>query len=112
MLMSSRRTATRMRRLCGAKYKEADMPARRITLDGREWQVFPSGFLTQSVGDEFGLIFVAGTGDDRTVRVTRYSPMGTRAREQSLAELDDAQLAELYRSSQPGARSPEAGYRS
>ena len=81
------------------------MPARRITVDGREWQVYPSGFLTQYVGDEFGVIFVAGTGDDRDVRVTRYSPVGTRARE-------NAQLIDLFRTSQPGARSPEVGYRS
>ncbi|WP_373068638.1 hypothetical protein [Gemmatimonas sp.] len=87
------------------------MPARRITVDGREWQVYPSGFLTQYVGDEFGLIFVSGSGGERDVRVTRYSPMGTRAREQSLAELENAQLVDLFRTSQPGARSPEAGYR-
>jgi hypothetical protein len=55
---------------------------------------------------------VTGSGDARDVRVTRYSPMGVRSREQSLAELDDAQLLELFRASQPGARSPEAGYRS
>jgi hypothetical protein len=88
------------------------MPTRRIEIDGREWQVYPSGFLTQYVGDEFGLIFVAGSGDAREVRVTRYSPMGTRSREQSLAELDDAQLLSLFRATQPGDRSPEAGYRS
>lgn len=87
------------------------MPTRRIVIDGREWQVYPSGFLTQYVGDEFGLIFVTGTGEARDVRVTRYSPMGVRSREQSLAEFDDAQLLELFRASQPGARSPEAGYR-
>lgn len=40
------------------------------------------------------------------MRVTRYSPMGVRSREQSLAELDDEQLTELFRASQPGARSP------
>lgn len=88
------------------------MPTRRIGIDGREWQVYPSGFLTQYVGDEFGLIFVTGSGDAREVRVTRYSPMGARSREQSLAEMDDAQLHDLFRASQPGARSPEAGYRS
>jgi hypothetical protein len=87
------------------------MPTRHITIDGREWQVYPSGFLTQYVGDEFGLIFVAGTGEAREVRVTRYSPTGTRSREQSLAELDDAQVVELFHMSQPSARSPEAGYR-
>ncbi|MFN5582962.1 hypothetical protein [Gemmatimonas sp.] len=88
------------------------MPTRRIDIDGREWQVYPSGFVTQYVADEFGLIFVTGQGDAREVRVTRYSPMGTRSREQSLAELDEAQLTEFFRASQPGARSPEAGYRS
>ncbi len=91
------------------------MPARRILLDGREWQVYPSGFLTQSVADEFGLIFVHGAGDTREVRVTRYSPVGrnaSTAREQSLASLHDDELATLFRTSQPGERSPEAGYRS
>ncbi len=88
------------------------MPTRRIEIDGRQWQVYPSGFLTQYTGDEFGLIFVAGKGEEREVRVTRYSPAGARAREQSLAEMDDAQLLELFRSTQPSARSPEAGYRS
>lgn len=88
------------------------MPTRRIEIDGREWQVYPSGFLTQYVQDEFGLIFVTGAGDEREVRVTRYSPVGARSREQSLAEMDDAQVRDLFRTSQPGARSPEAGYRS
>lgn len=87
------------------------MPARRVSIEGREWQVYPSGFLTQYVGDEFGLIFVAGRGDAREVRVTRYSPVGTRSREQSLADLDDASLLTLFGTSQPSARSPEAGYR-
>lgn len=91
------------------------MPARRILIDGREWQVFPSGFLTQYVADEFGLVFVHGQGSAREVRVTRYSPVSSAsgtAREQSLAGLDDAELATLFRTSQPSARSPEAGYRS
>jgi hypothetical protein len=87
------------------------MPTRRITVDGRAWRVFPSGFVTQYNLDEFGLIFVAGEGDTREVRVTRYSPHGTRSREQSLAEMTDAQLGELLRASQPSETSPEAGYR-
>jgi hypothetical protein len=90
------------------------MPARRVQIDGIEWQVFPSGFLTQSVGDEFGLIFQRGHGDAREVRVTRYSPVARAAstsRESSLAALDNAELLELFRMSQPSARSPEAGYR-
>ncbi|MEO7999397.1 MAG: hypothetical protein ABI852_18240 [Gemmatimonadaceae bacterium] len=86
------------------------MPARVLNVDGRAWQVYPSGFLTQYVADEFGLIFVSGQGDTRDVRVTRYSPGATRSREQSLAELDAVALLNLFRMSQPSARSPEAGY--
>ena len=88
------------------------MPARQVVIEGRTWQVYPSGFLTQYVGDEFGLIFVTGQGDAREVRVTRYSPVGTRSREQSLAELNVTALVNLFRMSQPGTRSPEAGYHS
>ena len=87
------------------------MPARHISIDGREWQVYPSGFLTPNTGDEFGLIFATGSGNAREVRVTRYSPVGSRSREQSLAEMDNAALLSLFRTSQPGERSPEAGYR-
>ncbi len=86
------------------------MPTRRITIDGRSWRVFPSGFVTQYDMDEFGLLFVAGEGDDREVRVTRYSPLGARSREQSLAELTDTDLARLFGESQPSFTSPEAGY--
>lgn len=90
------------------------MPARQIHIDGIAWQVFPSGFLTQSVADEFGLIFVHGTGANRQVRVTRYSPVASAGvgREQSLASMSDSALTDLFRMSQPGVRSPEAGYRS
>lgn len=87
------------------------MPTRHIRIDGRDWQVYPSGFLTQSMADEFGLLFVTGKGADREVRVTRYSPQRTRAREEALAELDEAELTTLFLESQSGARSPEAGYR-
>lgn len=87
------------------------MPTRRITADGRTWRVFPSGFVTQYNLDEFGLIFVAGEGEAREVRVTRYSPQGARSRERSLAEMDDERLLELLRASQPSETSPEAGYR-
>ncbi|HEX3159129.1 MAG TPA: hypothetical protein VHQ45_11475 [Gemmatimonadaceae bacterium] len=86
------------------------MPTRSITIDGKSWKVFPSGFVTSYDRDEFGLLFVHGVGDEREVRVTRYSPLGARAREQSLAELTDADLQRLFAQSQPGVRSPEAGY--
>ena len=87
------------------------MPTRSIDVDGRTWRVFPSGFLTANHLDEFGLIFVTGEGAERVVRVTRYSPVGTRSREQSLVELSDERLAGLLRHSQPSEMSPEAGYR-
>jgi hypothetical protein len=87
------------------------MPTRTITVDGRTWRVLPSGFLTANHLDEFGLMFVAGDGADREVRVTRYSPVGTRSRELSLLELSDERLADLLRHSQPSDMSPETGYR-
>ena len=86
------------------------MPTRSISIDGKAWRVFPSGYVTQYEHDEFGLLFVAGTGDDREVRVTRFSPHGTRSREQALAELPDEEVRRLFAQSQPGETSPEAGY--
>ncbi|HEY7234663.1 MAG TPA: hypothetical protein VH539_10970 [Gemmatimonadaceae bacterium] len=86
------------------------MPTRSITADGRTWRVLPSGRVTQNDRDEFALLFIAGTGADRVVRVTRYSPQGSRSREQSLAELSDGDLLRLLGQSQPSATSPEADY--
>jgi len=86
------------------------MPVRTITVDQRIWQVVPAGRITQYDHDEFGLLFSTGTGATREVRVTRYSPQGARSREQSFADLSDAQLRTLFAQSQPGATSPEAGY--
>ena len=86
------------------------MPTRTITVEGRLWRVMPSGRVTQNDRDEFSLIFISGEGTDRLVRVTRYSPQGSRSREQSLAELSDADLVRLHGNSQPSATSPEADY--
>ena len=86
------------------------MPTRSVTHAGRTWRVLPSGRITQYDRDEFSLLFISGTGDDREVRATRYSPHGTRSREQSLAELSEAQLRTLFAQSQPSFTSPEAGY--
>ena len=86
------------------------MPSRHIDIDGASWSAFPSGQITQYDADEFGLLFVRGAGDTREVRVTRYSPRGTRSREQSLGDMSDLQLRELFAQSQPSTRSPEAGY--
>ena len=86
------------------------MPSRPLTVAGAEWRVYPSGFVTPYDRDEFGLLFVRGSGEGRELRVTRYSPAGAKSREQSLAELSDAQLTVLFAESQPSATSPEAGY--
>ena len=86
------------------------MPSRNLTIGGKRWLVFPSGRITQYDRDEFGLLFVAGTGPGREVRVTRYSPVSTRSREQSLVELSDADLARLFEFSQPSDTSPEVDY--
>jgi hypothetical protein len=86
------------------------MPHRSLTIDGQTWRVEPSGYVTQYEHDEFGLLFVRGTGETREVRVTRYSPQGARSREQSFAELTDDDLARLFAQSQPSFTSPEARY--
>jgi hypothetical protein len=86
------------------------MPARKINIGGEDWTVTPSGYITQYDQDEFGLFFTRGTGDTREVRVTRYSPQGSRSRSQAFAELSDERLVSLFGQSQPSFTSPEAGY--
>jgi hypothetical protein len=86
------------------------MPTRTVTIGGTTWRVFPSGRVTQYDRDEFALLFVTGSGDKRKMRVTRYSPLGSRSREQSLAELGDVELVRLFEYSQPSDTSPEADY--
>lgn len=86
------------------------MPIRTISIAGRQWRVLPSGRVTQMDHDEFGLLFVSGTGADRVARLTRYSPMGARSRERSLVELSDADLARLFEMSQPSDTAPETDY--
>ena len=86
------------------------MPTRTVNIRGRPWRVFPSGRVTQYDRDEFALLFISGTGPDREIRVARYSPHGTRWREQSLIEMTDTDLARLFEQSQPSDTSPEAGY--
>lgn len=87
------------------------MPIRTLTIDGARWEVMPSGRVTQYDRDEFALLFTTGDGTERRVRTVRYSPQGARSRDQSLAELTDADLARLFAQSQESATSPEAGYR-
>ena len=87
------------------------MPTRTIDVGGQAWSVYPSGYITQYDQDEFGLFFSRGTGESREIRVTRYSPQGTRSRLASFAELSDERLRSLFEESQPSFTSPEAGYR-
>lgn len=87
------------------------MPPRSITADGKRWSVYPSGLVTQYDHDEFGLLFMTGNDSEQEVRVTRYSPQGTKSREQALAELPEEKLHELFGYSQPSFTSPEADYR-
>lgn len=86
------------------------MPHRTITVAGKRWEVFPAGHVTQYDRDEFALFFVSGEAEERELRVTRYSPQGSRWRDQSLAELSEEDLVRLLSQSQPSATSPEAGY--
>jgi hypothetical protein len=87
------------------------MPRRIIEVDGEQWEVAVSGRVTQYVKDEFGLIFTRGVGPDREQRVVRYSPLGAKSRELSLAQLSDQELRDLLRYSQPSWTAPETGYR-
>ncbi len=86
------------------------MPARKIDIDGTTWRVSPSGYITSYEQDEFGLIFSRDSDGRKEMRVTRYSPQGSRSREQSFRELTDDQLGELFAQSQPSFTSPEVGY--
>jgi hypothetical protein len=87
------------------------MPRRIIEVDGASWEVAVSGRVTQYVKDEFGLVFTRGVGPNREQRVVRYSPLGAKSRELSLAQLTDQELRDLLRHSQPSWTAPEMGYR-
>ena len=87
------------------------MPRRTIDSNGQTWEVDASGRATQYTKDEFGLIFTRGIGPDRERRMARYSPLGAKSRELSLAQLSDAELRDLLARSQPSWTAPELGYR-
>ena len=86
------------------------MTRRTIDVDGERWYVYPSGRITVYDMDEFGLVFEKGTGPDRVRRVSRFSPLGARRRDQALAELPDQRLVEFFRQSQVSGTSPEIKY--
>jgi hypothetical protein len=87
------------------------MPRRVIEADGERWTVSVSGRITQYVKDEFGLVFIRGSGNARERRVARYSPRGAKSPELALAGLSDAELVALLARSQPAWTAPETGYR-
>jgi hypothetical protein len=83
------------------------MAGRIIEVDGERWEVSPSGRVTPYARDEFGLVFQAGTGSQRIRRFVRYSPLGARRWDASLAGLSDVQLGQLLAHSQPEWTSPD-----
>jgi hypothetical protein len=86
------------------------MTRRTIVVDGWIWKVYPTGRITVYGKDEFGLLFELGTGPERKRRFTRYSPLGSKSTDASLAELTERQLLEFFHQSQPAWTSPEGGY--
>lgn len=84
------------------------MAQRTIELNGVAWYVAPSGRRTQYAKDEFSVVFTRVDGGE--ARVARYSPLGSKGREASLAELTDAQLTSLLTRSQPSWTAAEMGY--
>ncbi len=86
------------------------MPRRIIDVRGERWEVAVNGARTQSTKDEFGLRFVRIAGGPPETRFARYTPLGSKARESSLATLGDADLARFLTHSQPAWTAPESGY--
>ena len=86
------------------------MPVRTVVIGGNTWEVSPSGRVTANDRDEFSLVFRRRDVTPEETRVTRYSPLGARWRDQSLSELSADDLARLFAHSQPGYMSPERGY--
>jgi len=80
-----------------------------IQVDGNTWEISPTGRVTQYLRDEFSVQFRL-RGGAPVVRIARYSPIGSRSPEDSLAELSECQLRELFERSQPSWTAPEAGY--
>ena len=86
------------------------MARRTIVVDSYLWKVYPAGRITVYGKDEFGLLFELGTGPERKRRFTRYSPLGSKSPDASLAELTERQLLDFFHQSQPAWTSPEGGY--
>ena len=85
------------------------MPRRIIDIDGTLWSVVGSGRVTQYTRDEHGLVY-SRVDNPRERRVSRFSPLGSKSRELSLAQLSDADLIRFFTHSQPAKTAPELGY--
>ena len=87
------------------------MTVREITIDGARWSASLAGRTTAYERDEFPVVFErTDAHGKRERRLSRFSPQGSRHRDAALAELSDADLATLFRQSQPEWTSPELGY--
>jgi hypothetical protein len=82
---------------------------RSIEIAGSSWEVAPTGRVTQYTRDEFGVMFRRRDGAE--VRIARYAPLGSRVLEDSLAEMSERELRELWTRSQPAWTAPETEYR-
>ena len=83
------------------------MSPQAIQIDGETWEVSPSGRVTLYSRDELSLTFHRHGGSAAEDRVVRYSPLGSRSPEDSLNELTDHQVRELFQRSQPAWTAPE-----
>jgi hypothetical protein len=87
------------------------MPRRIIDRDDERWEAAVSGRRTQYIKDEFGVVFTRIAGGPAERRIARYSPLGAKSRELSLARMSDDDLRTLLGRSQPAWTAPETGYR-
>jgi hypothetical protein len=79
-------------------------------VEGQEWSVYPSGRSTVYGQDQYGLMFLLGTGPERKRRFTRYAPLGPRRTDAALRDLSDRELLALFHQSQPAWTAPEGAY--
>lgn len=87
------------------------MARRILEVNGARWSASPAGRITQYEKDEFAIRFTRLPSGMAPDRIARYSPLGSKGRETSLAQLTDAELIELLKVSQPSWTSSELGYR-
>jgi hypothetical protein len=87
------------------------MIERTTTVDGTRWIASISGRITMYDKDELSIIFSRRDEHGTTTRrVSRFSPQGSKRRNEALAELSDAEMVTLFRQSQTDWTSPELDY--